>query len=83
MRAYRRTQEVFIPGQGRVDLRPVIRYGKYSYLVCIPPNWVGTFCDSEDIRVTVESLEGEPGFIIRPFRGSPPVNQGTLPLPGL
>ena len=78
----RRTQEVWVTGRGLVDLKPVIKYGT-AYVVVIPIHWVSLFCNPEDVRVTLEYLEDEPGFIIRPFKGPIPDVPHTLRLPGL
>ena len=77
----RRTLEVWDKERGLVDVKPVMKLGR-GYVLCIPTIWVNLFCDLNDIRVSIEMLEEEPGFIIRPFRGPLPVQQETLPLPG-
>ena len=77
----RRTLEVWDKERGLVTLKPVIKFGT-GYVICLPTEWVHFFCDPSDIRVAIEELEEEPGFIIRPFRGPLPAKQETLLLPG-
>jgi len=62
------------PDHGWIDVKPVIKLGT-GYVICIPSHWVWEYCDPKDIRVTVEALEGEPGFIVRPVKSLPPAAQ--------
>ena len=79
----RRTENVFVEGQGIVRLKPLIRLNT-AHVVVIPAFWVHTFCDPDDPRVTVEELDDEVGFTIRPFRGKLVTpTQYVMPLHGL
>ena len=75
----RRTRTVLTTGGQLVKLRPVFRLAG-TYVVCLPPEWVEVWLDSKDIWVSVEDLDDEPGFVLRPHRDVVSPFPETLPL---
>ena len=75
----RHAQVIRLEGHGLAEVRPIIKLGN-AFVVSLPVHWINAWCDLDDIRVSVEDLEEEPGFIIRPFKVPKSIAQDTLPL---
>ena len=76
---YRRNREIALEGNRVGSLRPVLKLGE-GYYISLPVHWIKTWCIEEDMRVTLEPLEDEPGYVVRPFQGGLTQFQPTLPL---